>query len=380
MSQLSSFIFSSERAKPPRASTALFLGLWILIGLVTIDILINVVFSYPSNPRNVSASALQLYFDYGRSQEGKLRRATRADRSRTAPITLAGWYEPLPIVEPTAVANRTVVTFYGMSHAVRLAHALARVSNRFAPRIVAAPGATANWGYGAYLRDQGGGTSRVVVLAFMSGNLPMINTMSAMTWNTGYAMPYTADRFLLEDGKLKVVHPPYESFDDYVHILFDRQKWAKALSVFAKYDSMYDSLIIRADFSDHSALLRLLRRAYALRMIRQARHAVLDHQGFNPNSDEVKVAQEIVREFAARARGEGMIPVVYVVNLYGDSDYLFQALKPALDSASVPYLNSAAIASPSAPRKYLPDSHFTAQVDNEMARALIRVIERASPH
>src|SRR3546814_20927421 len=48
-----------------------------------------------SNPRNLSPSRLALYFDYGRSMEGRLRRATRSDPDATAPITLAGWYEPL---------------------------------------------------------------------------------------------------------------------------------------------------------------------------------------------------------------------------------------------------------------------------------------------
>src|SRR5664280_25927 len=207
MSQPSSFIFSSDRTKPARASTALFLGAWVIIGLVVIDTLINVVFSYPSDPKVINPSQLRSYFDYGRSQDGKLRRMTRSDKTQTAPITLAGWYDPLEIWEPATDSNSKVVTFYGMSHAVNLAHALGRVSDRYVPRGVGAPGATANWAYGAYLRDRGGGTSRAVVLAFMSGNLAMINTMSAMTWNTDFAMPYTADRFFLEDEDLKAAHP-----------------------------------------------------------------------------------------------------------------------------------------------------------------------------
>jgi hypothetical protein len=113
-------------------------------------------------------------------------------------------------------------------------------------------------------------------------------------------------------------------------------------------------------------------------MIRNASHAVLDHTGFNPNSNEVKVAQKIVHEFALRARSDGMIPVIYIVNLYGDSDYMFQALKPALEQDKIPNLNSATIASPNDPRKYLRDSHFTAEVDNELARALANIIDEAS--
>lgn len=380
MNQLSSFIFNSDRSGAVRVSTAVYLGLWVIIGLVVIDTLINVVFSYPSDPKILNPSRLQSYFDYGRSQEGKLRRMTRPDRTQTAPITLAGWYDPLEIGEPAKNSKNKIVTFYGMSHAVNLAHALARVSDRYVPRIVGAPGATVNWAYGAYLRDRGGSTSRAAVLAVMSGNLAMINTMSAMTWNTDFAMPYTSDRFILEDGNLKVVHPPYVSFDQYVQIFYDEQKWTEALHVFAKYDSLYDEFIVRASILDHSAFFRLLRRAYAQRIIREARHAVLDRGGYNANSNEIKVAQKIVQEFAISARSDGMIPIVFLVNLFGDSDYLFQALRPALEHDQIPYLSSHTIASPNDPRKYLRDSHFKPEIDDEMARALVKIIDEVDRH
>jgi hypothetical protein len=380
MNQLSSFIFNSDRTTPPRFSTAVFLAAWVIIGLAVIDTLINVLFSYPNDPRVTNPSRFQIYFDYGRSQEGKLARITRADKSQTAPITLTGWYNPLVVEEPATNSNREIVTFYGMSHAVNLAHALGRVSNRFVPRAVGAPGATANWAYGAYLRDRGGGASRAVVLALMSGNLAMITTMSPLTWNTDFAMPYTADRFLIENGKLDVVHPPYTSFDGYVQTFNDKEKWSEALRVFAKYDSMYDTFIMRANILDHFTFFRLIRRAYAQRIIREARHAVLDHNGYNPNTEQIKIAQKIVEEFATHARNDSMVPIIFIVNLFGDSDYLYQALRPTLEHNKIPYLSSHTIASPNDPRKYLPDSHFTPETDNRMARALIKIIDDVSRH
>ena len=378
MNRLSSFIFSSSRDTPVRLGSALLLGVWVVIGLVVIDTLINIVFSYPSDPKELNPARLQSYFDYGRSQEGKLRRMTRPDRSQTAPITLAGWYEPLQVGEPPASSGKKTVTFYGMSHAVNLAHALGRTSKAYVPRIVAGPGATANWAYGAYLRDRGGGTSRAVVLALMSGNLPMINTESAMTWNTDFAMPYTSDRFVLTDGQLQVIHPPYSSFDQYVQTLYDGKKWTEALHEFAQHDTIYDPLVVRASFLDHSAFFRLFRRAYAQRVIRDAKRAVLDRRGYNPDSDAIKVARKIVQDFAAQARRDGMIPVIFLVNLFGDSDYLYQAIRPVLERDEIPYLSSHTIASPSDPRKYLRDSHFTPEIDDEMARALEDVINRSN--
>ena len=133
---------------------------------------------------------------------------------------------------------------------------------------------------------------------------------------------------------------------------------------------------MRSDIFDYSAIGRLLRRAYAQKVLRSHRDFVLNKDGFNPNSNEVKVAREIAIEFAASARHDQKIPIIYIVNLLGDSNYLYQALKPALLAHDIPYISSDTIASPSDPRNYLSDTHFTAAVDDKLARALVRVLDR----
>ena len=263
-----------------------------------LDVFINLAFPYPTDPKVLNPSGLQLYFDYGRSVEGKLARMTRPDRGETAPITLAGWYDPLEVQQLVTSPTNPVITFYGMSHTVRLAHALARVSDRFNPRIIAAPGASENWEYGAFLRDSELKQSRAAVLALWSQNLAMVTTMSPMTWGTDAPMPYTADRFYLQGDDLTVAHPPYTSYPGYVATFYDQQKWAAAINIFSKYDTMYNSFVFRKTFLDRSAFVRLIWRAYAQRLSREARHAVLDSTGFQPDSEAIKVAREIIRQFA----------------------------------------------------------------------------------
>src|ERR1035437_4313860 len=114
MNPLNLFIFNSDLARSPRIGDAVRLGVWVFIGLVAIDALINVAFPYPRDPKNINPSQQQSFFDYGRSIEGKLARMTRIDKSETAPITLAGWYDPLKVVELPAKPNSQIVTFYGM--------------------------------------------------------------------------------------------------------------------------------------------------------------------------------------------------------------------------------------------------------------------------
>ena len=137
---------------------------------------------------------------------------------------------------------------------------------------------------------------------------------------------------------------------------------------------MYDPLIMHATIADHSALLRLVRRAYGQRLVRNARKQALDQSGFKANSEQIEVARAIVHDFALQARSDGILPVIFLVNTLGYSDYLFQALRPILVAEKIPCLSSHTIVSPNDPRGYLPDSHFTDQIDEKLAEALVKLL------
>src|SRR5436190_19701037 len=110
MNQLNSFTSSSDRMNLRRAGGAIKTALWVVVGLVVIDILINLVLAYPTDPKVTNPSRLRLYFEYGRSTEGQLARMTRQDPLQTAPITLSGWYEPLEVGEFPAKSPGSIVT------------------------------------------------------------------------------------------------------------------------------------------------------------------------------------------------------------------------------------------------------------------------------
>jgi hypothetical protein len=376
MSQPSSSTSSSEVERPVRYALATLA--WIIGWLIVLDVLVDIAFRYPSDPRATNPSQLQLYFDYGRSAEAKLRRMTGSSPETSAPITQAGWYQPIVVQDNPVRPGANVVTFYGMSHSVRLANALNRTSRRYAARIVGAPGATANWSYGAFQRDLGGGKSKAVVLSIMSANLPMIDTVSPMTWNVSFPMPYTEDRYYEKNGRLTVVHPPFQSFEQYLWTFHDPAKWAAARRIIAANDTMYDSFLVRESVLDYSSIVRLIRRAYEQRLERDARSEVFVRGGFNAGSEQVRVANGIVRDFAVDARRHGLIPVVFIANNLGYSDSLYRALEGTLEAEHIPFLNSASVVSPDDPRGYLPDSHFTDANDDRLARALAVVIDRAA--
>src|ERR1700722_6722678 len=128
MSQLNLSIFNSSKARFQGFWLSTQVVAWAVIGLVVIDVAINVLFAYPSDPKITNPPWLRLYFEYGRSIEGQLRRMTRPDPAQTAPITLAGWYDPLEVHQFPPAARGPIVTIYGMSHAMRLGYALRRMS------------------------------------------------------------------------------------------------------------------------------------------------------------------------------------------------------------------------------------------------------------
>ncbi len=355
---------------------------WAIIGLAAIDAFIGVAFRYPSDP-TAMPSRPEAFFEYGRSAEGAFKRMTRPDRARTAPITLSGWYEPLvatgsadqQVTSSSSQPSKPVVTIYGGSHSVRLAQALGRVTDDLAWRSIGAPGATSNWSYGAFLRDRMDYTkSSAVVLTFNTNLLPSITSFSPAMWNYDAPSPYTADRFYLDRGKLKVLHPPYDSFAEYERTLSNPKAWSRAVEFFAKNDPLFNAISFRSNVLEHSALIRLVRRAHNSERFKTNELAVLDRSNFRQDSEAVQVGRAIIQAFAARARADGKVPIIFLVNDLGYSDVLFRALKPAMDSAGVAYVSSHQFVSSSDPSGYLPDGHFTDANDDRLAAELERIV------
>ena len=380
MNQLSSSTSNSDRSSRSWRRGLKLTG-WAAAFLVLFDIGVNLLFAYPQDPQNLNPNRLQLYFDYGRSMEGRLRRATRRDPAQTAPITLAGWYEPITAVQRADKPGGKTITLYGNSQTVRLAEALQKVSPRYSARTVAGPGSTANWGYGAFLRDKNASASEAVVLTIMPSNLPMITTMSAMTWNMSFAMPYTADGFSLSGGRLVRHVPPYESFEEYVQTLEDEDSWQAALEVFRRHDPFYDSFLLEQTPLDHSTLVRLARRGWAQRRDGKVRAQSLRRGGQLQNEDEsIRIANAIIAAFAKDAREAGLLPVIYIVNSRGYGDQMYRVLEKTLRKNKIPHLSTHFLLDPNDPRNYLPDNHFTDANDLVLARAMARLLENNLDH
>lgn len=349
--------------------------------LVVLDVSINVMFNYPRDPQAI-ASGLQRYFEFGRSVEGKLERMTGREDAESAQTIPRGWVESevyRNLVSQKQNDNDVLVAAYGMSHTGLLVDAIDELDDRFLIRAITAPGAPPNWSFAAFGADRQRRKADVAILGVMTDGVPGLSSTSGSTLNFDQPYAYSYPRFRIVDDELTAATPPFLDVVQYRSQFFDPDQWAEYREWLRANDKYFDALLYRASFLDHSALARLLRRAYASAQINRKRGEVLSGDGFNSTSEEVQVLVRIVSEFARDAREDGSLPIVYLVNNQGRGDHLFRLLLPVLEDDEIPYLSTHAIAPPSDPRMFLDrNSHFIPEKDTELAREIIRIVEEAS--
>lgn len=354
--------------------------LWIGVYLIFIDIAINIAFPYPKDPHDISPSAIKQFFEYGRSIEGKLARMTGRTEAESSPILAAGWLREPHIKtfsKAQAGASKPVVTVYGMSHSVQLAEDMAKIAESLAVRSFGAPGAVPSWSYAAYMFDKDQQYSEVVVLAIMTRGVAQISTTSGITSRFDSVWPSTYPRYFFSKGALDYVLPPFISMNGYLEYFHDSEKWRSYMKWLQKYDKYYNPILFQKTFLDNSSLLRMLRRAYAYSSQRKKDAEVYDDRnGFNINSEEVKILLSIIENFSEDARRNNSLPIIYIVNNVFMSDRLYKLLEPTLSAHKILFLSSHEICPPNDPRNYLPDSHFIPSKNLELARAMTEIIRK----
>lgn len=350
---------------------------WAIAGLVTIDVAANWLFRYPQDV-NTPPNTVQRYFDYGRSTEGKLRRMFGPTRDSSAPITKAGWLDAERFAEePTQVQpdDNLMIATYGMSFSQLLGFAIADTQPDVTVRNIRAPEAPANWAYAAFDLDQSAHQADAVVLTVMSHGVDKLRTMTGNTVSSDIPYPYTQPRYQLQDGELQATWPNLVTEMDFRRALQeDDAAWQTFNDRLANYDPYYSTLNFRQSVLDASALFRLARRAYVQTgRDRVSRRVYNASTGFNPQSQEVQVLQALIRAFAAQARQQNKVPILYLVNNIGYQDHLDQALIPLLEAENIPYVSSTDFAPINDPRLFQGDGHFLPEIDDAIAAEVVKV-------
>jgi hypothetical protein len=347
-----------------------------LFYLCIIDVMINVLLGYPDNPPKSNFISLRRYFEYGRSIEGKYQRMVL---KKNDPMMNIGWienaeYSNLP--SNKKIGKDLLVGVYGMSHTKCLAEAMAKLDTTLAIRPIGAPGAPLNWSFTEFQTDILRCKPDVVILGILAGGLPYITTTcgSSMAFDNCY--PYTYPRYRIVNDSLTRVDPPYNSLGGFFEFYSDKSKWKEYRAFLSTNDNFYDPVLFNYTFIDQSAIIRIVRRAYAQYVRKSGESKILLKTGYKDNSEEILLLKRIIIDFQKTAQREGILPVLYLVNNPRCGDYLYQTLLPVLTQSKILYLSSHSICPPNRPEFFLQgDDHFIPSKDIELAKEMIKIIK-----
>jgi hypothetical protein len=372
-----SYTLNSKKRSSKRISITVVTGLWIIICLLVIDFAVNFLFPYPSDPRITSSGQIDRYFNYGRSIEGKLSQMLGSTDESSSAIAQAGWLDPdlwKKLNLPTHPANskNLLVAVYGMSFSNQVAEAMKEIDPKITLRMIAAPAAPLNYSFAAYNKDRGRHNADIVMLGVLASSVKGLRTMNGMTWQFEGPAPYTYPKYFLEDGKLKEISPTITSLAELRAAFNNKQQWDAYTTQLRHYDEFFNSFLF-SGFLDNSAIVRLIRRAWAQRHQKTIEDKIHSVNGFNTEVD-IPVLKAIVTEFATSAKQDGKMPIVLLLNDKGYSDNLFRALEPTLTSASIPYVSTHNIAPASNLSNFIGDGHFVHSANKEIAKAVLKLV------
>ncbi len=360
---------------------------WVLgstvLFLVIYDVGIGLMFPQPTDLKR-EPGKLAAFFDYGRSVEGKLRRTVGGEDAAAAPIAAAGWpYSPPP--PENLLPGDVPLTVYGMSFANQAVRPLAERDPRYKLRHVDGPSAPLNHSYARFLQDRGSpgyAASRVVVIGVLASSLPAMDTLGHFTWNNEAPAPYTYPRYTLDHaGRVVEDDAGIDSLDEMRQTLDAPTRLASLKGTLAAEDVFYDPLVFDA-FFDRSAIVRMVRRGYAQGGKQRLLERYHTAGGFAADTPAARVAPAILRAFADRARRDGKLPLVLLLNDRGFDHDLDRLLIPTLERADIAYVSNTQVMDPAVLSNYKGDGHFLPEVSDRLAEridAMIRTRLTAEP-
>ena len=328
-------------------------------------------------------TSLQSFFDYGRSVEAKVIRILGTSDATAARIASAGWRTP-PLGPGIPTQPRPgsdlLLAEYGMSFNQQICSALAELDPKVTLRSWGGPSASPNCAYGYYLADRGRHKADVVLLGILSNRVAAMESNSGMNSLFEAPAPYTYPIFLPDgSGGLSSIEPSIHTTGQLRAALADPVRRDELRQEMQRYDAYFTPFLFDHDLFDSSALVRVIRRALAHHHQRIVESRTTTEAGFVADSPAIVALNRIVKEFAASARQDRMVPVVLLIHTRGSSDHLFKALAGTLAAHDIPFVSSHTICSANDSTNYVSDGHFTAENNRRIAQELADVIARRIP-
>ena len=384
MRQSSLSTSNSERARTERLNRREFrrritvILLWMIGALFLIDAAVGFAFRRPSNPLT-APSSLQMYFDYGRSTEGKLRNYLGPTPEQDASIMKAGWLANECDIATSTPPGKLGIDIYGMSFSNHIANHMEQLDPGLAIHRFAGPGAPPNHSYACFIRRTKADLPRasVQILGILASSIPQMETAGGLTSGFEAPQPFTYPRYSLDaDGRLVGHSPTISTHAELREALADPAKWSAYLGDLAANDALFDRRIVQADIFDHSTIGRMIRRALGQRVLRDRTAALRGAKGFSDNPNIAPVLRAILLDFAKQARQAGERPVVILIENRGYSGTLSAMAASTLRENNIDFVSTSAIVSLDDTGNFLGDGHFSPAADEKFARAVLELLGR----
>ncbi len=352
---------------------------WTLLGLVLIDLAMNLVVVVLERPPTRRPHPLVNYLEYGRSIEGKVRRLVGPTEETTGPLAYAGWIplqqgseNDLPV--EAELGDDLLVSFYGMSFSDQIATATTEVDPAITVRMRGGPAAPANHSLATYLEDRNRAEPDAVVLGVLASSVRGIETVTGMTWMFENPAPFCYPRYINGDRAIEKVETSVRDLEELREVINDPDRFEVFVNELAVLDRVYSPFYYKKNWLDHSAIFRLIRRATWGALTQRRLGQVHGPQGFNANSSAIGSLQAIVRSFAREVRHDGRLPVVVLIEDQGYDNHLSLILEPILEELKIPYISTHRICDPNEPQHFKPDRHFKKPCNTKIAQALSALI------
>ncbi len=354
---------------------------WYVAGLLVVlgafEAIVAARFSMPPEAREPQGSLVR-YFSYGLSIEAKLRRSVGVQGQEPTAVVRAGWI-PTELYAPPADwdAGGPRTIFYGMSFTNKIADAVQQIDPSVSVMVRAGPSAPLSHSYALFESDPWRSEADCIVVGVLSSSLPYMQAMMGAGYTPESPAPYAFPKFSMVGGALQRIDPVISDRDQFIEAFrAGSPLWQQHLETIAQHDGYWDPLVFRASMTDRSALLRLLRRAWASRRVGVTAKNVYSYKtGYMAEHPAMAAVPELLSRMHARCQASDQQFVVILLHARGEPGHLDAWLGEDLRAAGITVLSTTDFFSSTDAANFVGDGHYTHERSEELARSVLSTIE-----
>lgn len=319
---------------------------------------------------------LHTYFDYGTSVESKLRVIAGEAHLAERHVFNAGWLDDIALPPSNEHYDLAV---YGMSFAHDLVLMLEQLRPSLKVRALYGPGAPLSHSYASYREDAPKRRAQAVMIPVLSDGIPYLTSMTHDTVEPDHVQPMTWPRYEVQDGEpVLVAMPVLRSADALRRALSsDPALWQQHLDMLAAHDRYFSRFSYAADWTEHVAALRLVRRAFAHARTHDIRAHIKTQAGFVPDSEAAELARALLRRYIRDVLEAGELPVVVLFDAPGEPAWLQDLFGAVLAEARVPVIRSQDHCDAGHRENFNADGHYVAECVRAIGTQFIQVLDHS---